>query len=547
MPKDRLTAKIRADQVGYAPRVPGAVRVLADAELAEAAFSLTRDGAAVPFGLTVRRDPDSGGWAHAIAWGPLEPGALVLAVQGGPSATIRIADDVHGELLRAVLRTFYLQRCGIDIVEDPGGHPACHLADASRAHADVAGPAGERIAATGGWHDAGDFGKYAATTTTVLLELLTRYERYPSVAGALSLGIPESGGPLPDLLAECAVGLDWLLKMQRSDGAVYRKLGGRAWPAVAPPQEDTQERFVYGPSSPETGKAVAAWALASRVYRAFDAARADAYLRAAEVAWIWLQTAPDQVFDVQPGDNDGSGPYMLDENDPEAALGSDRDDRLAAAIELFLTTGDTHAAALVDKLLPTYAFELFEWKDVVSGSATSLLTHPKGEERWRRIVRHKLMARAKEARWRAERHPYGSANAHLVWASNKLAVEEGVLLAAADRIDPDPRWRAAAHAQRAFVLGCNPLGKCFVTGFGDDPVKDPSHLFLRSTGRPFPGLVVGGPNPKEQAGIAPKDRGLLSYADDGRSYSSNEPAIDYDAALAALLIDLRCADLAPYA
>ena len=87
-----------------------------------------------------------------------------------------------------------------------------------------------------------------------------------------------------------------------------------------------------------------------------------------------------------------------------------------------------------------------------------------------------------------------------------------------------------------FALGANPLGQTFVTGFGAKPVQHVSHIFLRSIGRSFPGLAVGGPNEREQSNIAPRNRGLLSYADDDRSYATNEYAIDYDSALIALLV-----------
>jgi endoglucanase len=51
----------------------------------------------------------------------------------------------------------------------------------------------------------------------------------------------------------------------------------------------------------------------------------------------------------------------------------------------------------------------------------------------------------------------------------------------------------------------------------------------------LPGLLVGGPNEKEQSGIAPKFKGLLSYADDSLSYATNEYAIDLNASLIGLI------------
>jgi endoglucanase len=60
-------------------------------------------------------------------------------------------------------------------------------------------------------------------------------------------------------------------------------------------------------------------------------------------------------------------------------------------------------------------------------------------------------------------------------------------------------------------------------------------LYPIGTGVSLPGFLVGGPNIKGQAGIAPKDLGMLSYVDDEKSYAVNEFAIDYNAALIGLL------------
>jgi len=56
--------------------------------------------------------------------------------------------------------------------------------------------------------------------------------------------------------------------------------------------------------------------------------------------------------------------------------------------------------------------------------------------------------------------------------------------------------------------------------------------------RMIPGLLSGGANELEQSGIAPKNRGLKSYADDERSYATNENAIDYNASAIALVVML---------
>ncbi|MFD2877396.1 glycoside hydrolase family 9 protein [Paenibacillus rhizoplanae] len=104
-------------------------------------------------------------------------------------------------------------------MREPGGHKACHLAEGT-----VIGQPGLRQDSSGGWHDAGDYGKYSGPGAKAVADLLLAWELYPAAfAGVHTL--PESDGSLLDVLLECTVELDWLFKMQESgSGGVYHKL-----------------------------------------------------------------------------------------------------------------------------------------------------------------------------------------------------------------------------------------------------------------------------------------------------------------------------------
>ena len=58
----------------------------------------------------------------------------------------------------------------------------------------------------------------------------------------------------------------------------------------------------------------------------------------------------------------------------------------------------------------------------------------------------------------------------------------------------DPRLRDAASAQLEWVLGRNPLAKCFLTGVGHNPIRAPHHRPSFHLGAPIPGAVGEGPN-----------------------------------------------------
>ncbi|NET38611.1 MAG: glycosyl hydrolase family 5 [Cyanothece sp. SIO1E1] len=468
-----------------------------------------------------------------------QPGTYYLRVGNSQSAPFQIGVDIYQEPLVKLLRSYYLQRCGVAIDDPLTGihHAPCHVKDGIIAHTDAIRSIGEPFIAPGGWHDAGDYGKYVTTTAVSIGRLLSLYEQHPDLFWDNQLEIPESGNGVPDLLDEMHVGLDWLLTMQRQDGAVYRKLSGDQWPIGLAPDEDTQARYVYGISTPETAKFTAVMAMAARVYQSIQPAQADIYLSAAESAWQFLTTQPTMQVDWVAGDDSGSGKYLFSETDPEASLKTDLDDRLWAASELFITTGKPSFEQYFSQHLDVLDYTLFEWKDPSPLAMTDYLmqTRQPSLARLRAKIQTKLLQRANVLLDRVNDSGYRLANHRFIWGSNKMAAEEGITLAYAYRLTHNPAYRQAALDQLDFLLGRNPFNQTFVTGVGTHPVQHVNHLFARAKQIDIPGLVVGGPNADAQDGIAPKGQGLLSYIDDAGSYATNEYAIDYNASLIGLI------------
>jgi endoglucanase len=492
-----------------------------------------------------QRDADSGDWLRSVDLGTRLPaGRYLLRIAGAEATHIEIGDKVYLPLQRALLRAYYLQRCGpaLDDRETGLAHAACHAQDAKVAHDDDLLKKGHALQAGGGWHDAGDYGKYVATTAVATGRILNAYERDPMRFASDATGIPESGNGVPDLLDEMRVGLDWMLTMQRADGAVYRKVGGSQWPAKLAPDEDRQARVAYGVSSPETAKAAAAWAQAARLYRGSQPDLAARYLAAARLSWAWLGTVTQaQRMDVHDGDDSGSGPYRANDIDAEAGLHYDWDDRLWAATELYLSSGEEPFLQVMRRLVPNAPLTLFEWKDPSALALSYLLWHPALQDQTAlaKLVRPRFLQRAKGVAERLQHSGWRIANPRFVWGSNKMTAEEGITLCLAYQIGGNPAYLAAARDQLHYVLGRNHFGKSFVSGIGSDAVQEVSHLWFQVRRQPIPGLFVGGPNQAEQSNIAPRGRGPLSWADDTRSYATNEFAIDYNASLFGLLAQLE--------
>ena len=139
----------------------------------------------------------------------------------------------------------------------------------------------------GGWYDAGDFNKYTSWAARYIIVLLHAYEEHPQ-AFSDDYGIPESGNGIPDILDEVKWGLDWLVRMQNSDGSLLCVQGL----AGASPPSDARAGSYYGPpTTSATLTGAAAFAYASKFFASRpepDLKRyGDDLKKRATAAWTW--------------------------------------------------------------------------------------------------------------------------------------------------------------------------------------------------------------------------------------------------------------------
>jgi endoglucanase len=148
-----------------------------------------------------------------------QPGIYVLETSAGKSAPFEIGNEVYRNALWLTVRAYYGQRCGCSVDLGNGySHPACHLT--AEFHK-TSGKSGE-CKNDGGWHDAGDYGRYVVNSGISTGTLLWTWEMLNDAVRKLDLKIPESGGKFPDFLAEIRWNLDWMLSLQDSDGDQLR-------------------------------------------------------------------------------------------------------------------------------------------------------------------------------------------------------------------------------------------------------------------------------------------------------------------------------------
>ncbi len=480
-------------------------------------------------------DPSAGEKVYHIDFSKVTASGsyYILAGNGEKSHTFQIGNQVYTDLKKALLKALYYQRCGCELTGEHAGvytHKACHTAPSIFLEDYVSQKADpEHFDMTGGWHDAGDFGRYTSPAAVAVAHLLYAYELFPESL-QMELNIPESGNGIPDILNECLYELKWMLKMQAASGGCYHKLTSFSHADFVMPEDDHAQFLIYPISSMATADFAGVMALASRVYAHLAPDFAGEALKASQKAWDWLESNPYTGFHNPEGSNTG-------EYDDECDL----DERLWASAEL-LRTDKTNTANYLKRLCeytdaPTSKID-FGWTDVSGLATLSVLfdpSHSAGglESVYRRILFDEAdrLCRIQQA----SGYQLAMEPEDFVWGSNMVVCNRSMLLILASLLSEGEtagKYKAAALNQLHYLLGCNALDISYVTGFGEHAFKNPHNrpTFADGIEDPMPGWVSGGPfkapcDPAAVSAIASGTAPMKCYIDHVESYSTNEITI----------------------
>ena len=191
-------------------------------------------------------------------------------------ADFSIGEHVYKDVMKHALRAFFYQRAGFEKKPEFAGRAwadkASHLGRGQDSESRpwqehekwVSNPftKSQIKDLRGGWYDAGDFNKYTSWAARYIIVQLHAYEEHPQ-AFSDDYGIPESGNGIPDILDEVKWGLDWLVRMQNSDGSLLCVQGLES----ASPPSDAKGASYYGPpTTSATLMGAAAFAYASKFF-----------------------------------------------------------------------------------------------------------------------------------------------------------------------------------------------------------------------------------------------------------------------------------------
>lgn len=492
VPKVEKLNPIRLNQVGYRPNDAKTAFVVSDErtfKVYSSAGKLVLTGnlplyTADENGNAIA-DPMSGDIVRIADFSALKtPGDYYITVRADKSPTFKISEDVYDDLTSAALKLFYYQRCGgegldVEYVGDKFAHEPCHTGTAKYYNPEDETYGSVEIDVSGGWHDAGDYGRYITPASKTVADLLLTAEYFPSMA-ELDFGGPDK------LLDEARYEIEWMLKMQNPEtGGVYHKVTTQHHAAMtALPEDDNNQLYLSPVSAQATGDFASVMAYTYRMYNTIDPDFASLCLTAAKKAWNWLEENPEANAYIDPAFF-GTGAY----NDSNS-----KDERFWSAAELYRATGDEEYLSYIESNeLPSAGFG---WADMGSYGLIAYLNTEsvdKESNKYKEIKDRFINdANAIVNTWKAD--GYKVALDNYVWGSNKDLADRVMILIIADKLAADDNYKAAAMDQLHYFLGRNANAISYVTGFGDKAAKNPHHRQSVVLNQAVPGMLVGGPN-----------------------------------------------------
>ncbi|GAB3882129.1 glycoside hydrolase family 9 protein [Spirosoma agri] len=578
LPMARKIAVLSNPQTGYnasQPFTPSAFYQVRDA----ATDAVVLRGSPVSWngGATHAQSGDKAWWFDFSAVQKAGSYYVYDSLQNKRSYTFDIGNEVYKNVLKQATRVFFYQRSGFakqtPYAETPWTDGAAFLKPQqdtdSRLVTNTSVATSKNL--RGGWFDAGDYNKYVPFTYGTMVDMLLAYEDNPAV-WTDDFTIPESGNGVPDILDEAKWELDWLLRMQQTDGSLLHKVSVTDFSAVSPPSADTNVRRYGAASTDATATGAAVLALAAIQFKSLsDPAKqrySDTLQTAAINAFNWANANPNVTFS-NTGFQSAAATYTADDRLAR---------RVAASAFLYVLTGNTTYKTFFDANYSqvhliqwgyAYPFEA-TYQDALlyyaraSGATVSvknaILTTYSGSVKTNNAENLPAYLNQTDA-YRAF---LGDRN--YTWGSNETKAHQGNLFFAMNTYNLDAanktNYQDAGMGFVHYMHGVNPTAYCYLTNmttagaefsaptmyhswFGDGTAFDVN---------PPPGYLVGGANPTYAPDAAytgpaispPQNQPVQkSYKAWNTSYPENswqldEPAIYSQAAYLRLLSQSMC-------
>ena len=486
-------------------------------------------------------------------------GSFYIQAGQAQSPVFKIGSDVYASAAEIPLKYMRQQRCGFN----PYLKDSCHRNDGRIIYHPTR--TGEKIDATGGWHDASDYLQYVTTSANAIYQMLFAYSQYPKAFGDhyQANGLEGSNG-IPDILDEAKWGLDWLLRMNPDKDTYFNQIADdRDHIGFKLPTNDDvdygwgkgKDRPVYFCTGEKqglfkyknrttglastVGKFASSFSLGADLLASYYPEYAkllkvksvDAYNKGVQFPGV-CQTAPC------------GAPYFYEEDNYT-------DDMQLAAAQIYKSTGETKylkEAVQYGRMEPVTPWmgadsaRHYQWYPFVNiGHYQLAAQNNSGISN--EFIRN-LKSGLERVRERADNDAFLN-GIPFIWCSNNLTVAFITQCHLYRKLTGDTSFQEMETAMRDWLFGCNPWGKCMIVGMpsdGDYP-RYPHSAFTQLNHYPIDGGLVDGPVYtslfKSLKGVritgvdkyADFQSDKVVYHDDYADYSTNEPTMDGTASL----------------
>ncbi|MHA6480389.1 glycoside hydrolase family 9 protein [Paenibacillus sp. strain BS8-2] len=423
-------------------------------------------------------------------------------------------------------------------------HAAGHLDDGASAdgtqHYDL----------TGGWYDAGDYGKYGGNQW-VGAQIALAYVRYADKA---SVKFDNDDNGIPDLIDEAIWGSEYVIKFaDQLGGAMYNLRNNAAFvhPAKAtdniPGTADDRKITDYGVG----GSAKAAGTLAATA-RAIQTAIAQGDVESSKIAELTAFAAESQAA------AEVFYQYVLDHyNDPIGSYstrGGIDNSMLLADVEMYLLTNDTDykdAATIKINALTFADLYTTNYWDMRPMSLAEF--YPAADPTTQAHIHDLLKQQVNYFLSSADDTPYGVFNQFKNFGVNEPHASYLGDLLRYYELFGDPAALNGVLKGLYWIFGENPWNISWVSGIGSDFVDFPHTRYDEESNTPegkgivFPGAMLSGPNIKDtknKKSVSPwyEDRSLDQ--DDTNQWRYNEFSVSIQAGLLYTIMGLSATDSA---
>jgi hypothetical protein len=530
-------AVIRDPQIGYdsaAHFTPGAVYAVVD----QTTGKIAKQGSPIAWagGATDGNSGDKVWWFDFSDVTTPGTYAVVDTDKGVRSVQFVIDDCVYREVLKHAMRTYFYQRAGFEKTAKTAGPQWADAASHMRTGQDpqshpwrgkrpplsstlINSDASQIKDLHGGWFDAGDYNKYTSWAARTVMTLLRAYDENPTAFGD-DTGIAESGNGVPDILDEAKWALDWLTRMQNSDGSMLCVQG---LDQASPPSAATGPSY-YGPATTAASlMGAAAFAYAAKVYSARPEPDLKRYGNElgtrAKRAWNWAAANPSVLYfnndDAKQPGSQGLASGQQEMDDPHRLFA-----KFEAAVYLYEVTGDATFKNFIDStyasVIPTYG--PLQW-DTDRQEALLYYTRLPGvaaEVKSAILTQFTIGVTTHADQFPmviSDKDPYRAPLKDYTWGSNQSKAYQARLYQLLALYGNDTalgaKAKSAALDYLHYIHGVNPLGLVYLTNMKSAGAQHSANTMFHywfahgtrwekvtaTTPGPPPGYLVGGPNP----------------------------------------------------